>query len=110
MIDWSRVEQLQDEVGLEDFGEVVDLFLEEVEETLGILGQSVPDSDLEGHMHFLKGSALNLGFADLSQLCRDGEREAANGHSERIDLSAILACYTASKAAFLSRLAGTAAA
>ena len=30
MIDWPRVKELKDEIGAEDFGEVVDLFLEEV--------------------------------------------------------------------------------
>ena len=30
MIDWQRVNELRDEVGAEDFEEVVDLFLEEV--------------------------------------------------------------------------------
>ena len=32
MIDWKRVRELRDEIGEEDFSEVVDLFLEEVEE------------------------------------------------------------------------------
>ena len=34
MIDWSRVNELRDEVGAEDFEEVVELFLEEVEEVI----------------------------------------------------------------------------
>jgi hypothetical protein len=30
MIDWDRVQELRDEIGAEAFGEVVELFLEEV--------------------------------------------------------------------------------
>ena len=31
MIDWTRVSELRDEIGAEDFGDVVEIFLEEVE-------------------------------------------------------------------------------
>ena len=37
MIDWTRVSELRDEVGAEDFDEVVELFLEEVDEAIKIL-------------------------------------------------------------------------
>ena len=37
MIDWARVSELRDEVGAEDFDEVVELFLEEVEEAIAAL-------------------------------------------------------------------------
>ena len=37
MIDWNRVAALREEVGAEDFDEVVELFLQEVdEERLGV--------------------------------------------------------------------------
>ena len=32
MIDWSQVAQLRDDVGVEDFDDVLDIFFEEVEE------------------------------------------------------------------------------
>ena len=38
MIDWSRVHELVDEIGAEDFGEVVELFLAEVETAIDLLG------------------------------------------------------------------------
>ena len=34
MIDWERVAELKDEVGDDDFAEIADLFLAEVEEQL----------------------------------------------------------------------------
>ena len=34
MIDWNRISTLRDEVGAEDFDEVVELFLDEVEEVI----------------------------------------------------------------------------
>ena len=37
MIDWARVSELRDEVGAEDFDEVVELFLEEVDEAIAAL-------------------------------------------------------------------------
>ena len=41
MIHWPRVVELRDEVGPEDFDEVVDLFIEEVQEVIERLQQSV---------------------------------------------------------------------
>jgi HPt (histidine-containing phosphotransfer) domain-containing protein len=34
---------------------------------------------VEGQLHFLKGSALNLGLSDLAAICQEGERKAAAG-------------------------------
>jgi len=39
LVNWEKVNELCNEVGQEDFDEVVELFLEEVEETLGHVGQ-----------------------------------------------------------------------
>jgi len=104
MIDWERVNELREEVGAEDFGEVVDIFLEEVDEVIDRLRLSLNPSSYESDMHFLKGSALNLGFAALAALCSDGEREAATGSAKGVDIGAVIQSYTASKAEFLSHL------
>lgn len=102
MIDWERVECLRAEIGEADFGEVVDLFLEEVEEVLGRLAAHVRPRQLEADLHFLKGSSLNLGFADLAALCQAEERRAAAGAP--VDRAPVAALYAASKKAFLARL------
>ena len=102
MIDWERVQQLRSEVGAEDFDEVVELFLEEVDEIVDRLRAAAAMDGLESDLHFLKGSALNLGFADFSGLCQVGEEMSANGQAENVDLASILNCYDASRAVFLN--------
>ncbi|SHH60632.1 Hpt domain-containing protein [Marivita hallyeonensis] len=80
MIDWTRVAELRDEIGAEDFDEVAELFLLEVEDTLNRLDKDGNDIvRTQELLHFLKGSALNLGFRDVSQMCSQGEIDAANG-------------------------------
>lgn len=104
MIDWSRVEELRDEIGAEDFAEVVEIFLEEVEEVIVVIAGDVAVSNIEAHLHFLKGSALNLGFRDFSELCQSGESAAARGDFAVIDLGAVVDSYEQSKAVFLAQL------
>lgn len=99
MINWAKILELRDEVGAEDFDEVVELFLEEVDETIATLGAE--GRSVEHDLHFLKGSALNLGFEAFSDLCRAGEAAAANGQSGSVDTRAVIDSYEASKAAFL---------
>ncbi len=101
MIDWDRVNGLRNDVGSEDFREVVALFLEEVGEIVSRLRRAPDRARLENDLHFLKGSALNLGFAEFSELCREGERQAAEGAADAVDLEALLACYDRSRQAFL---------
>ena len=87
MINWNRVAELRHEVGEDDFDEVVELFIEEVEDVLATLGQN---DDLPKDLHFLKGSALNLGFTEMARLCTEGERGAP-------DITAIRSSYTDAK-------------
>ncbi|SDI79120.1 Hpt domain-containing protein [Salipiger marinus] len=103
MIDWHRVTELRREIGPDDFEEVVQLFMTEVEATLAQLPllQAQPES-LAAALHFLKGSALNLGFRALSELCSTGEQAAAAAMA--VDVPEILAAYARSKAHFLTDL------
>ena len=104
MIDWNRVSELRDEVGPDDFGEVVELFLEEVECEMGPLRNSLDQQALEARLHFLKGSALNLGFSEFSERCQVGDTAAAKGRQSEVDIDAIRSCYDASKSEFLGGL------
>ena len=104
MIDWDRVQELRDEIGAEAFGEVVELFLEEVDDEIDKLRALSDRSNLESQLHFLKGSALNLGFAAFSDLCHKGEMASAAGQQDTVETTEVLSCYDASKAAFLSGL------
>lgn len=105
MIDWSRVSALREEIGAEDFEEVVPLFLEEVADVTERLRAGPNLSQLEADLHFLKGSALNLGFLTFSNLCNDGEQASAAGNASTVDVAAILECFEASKADFEQGLA-----
>jgi len=96
MIDWSRVAQLRDEIGAEDFAEVAELFLLEVEDTLFRLdGAADNPEEMRELMHFLKGSALNLGFSDLSTVCSQGEANSAG-----IDVATLKDLYARSRRFF----------
>lgn len=102
MIDWSRVKELKDEIGEEDFGEVAEIFLEEVDEVIARLKTNPDPSLFEQDMHFLKGSALNLGFRGLSDICGQNESAAAQGQCEQIVLEPVFTVYAQSKSAFLA--------
>ncbi|WP_294612509.1 Hpt domain-containing protein [uncultured Roseovarius sp.] len=104
MIDWDRVQDLSDEIGPDAFGEVVELFLEEVDVEIDKLRQITDRIALESQLHFLKGSALNLGFAAFAELCHRGEVAAVAGQQNTVDIAAILTCYDRSKSMFLSDL------
>jgi HPt (histidine-containing phosphotransfer) domain-containing protein len=110
MIDWARVDELRAEIGAEDFGEVVALFLQEADEVVARLAAGSDPARLEAELHFLKGSALNLGLRDLALLCQDGEKAAAQGLAAGVDPGAVVACYQASRQVFADGLAARMAA
>ena len=106
MINWKRVNELRDEIGPEDFAEVVELFLEEVEQVIDKLREAPDFEKLGEDLHFLKGSALNLGFRNFSILCQTGETASSEGTADSVDIGAILASYDESKIEFQAKLAG----
>lgn len=109
MIDWTRVEELRLEIGGEGLAEIVELFLDEVEGVVMRL-MAAPDlAALEQDLHFLKGSAWNLGFVELGAICQDGEKRAAAGRGAEVDISAVADCYGASKVVFMAGLSAPAA-
>lgn len=104
MIHWPRVQQLRHEVGADEFDEVVQIFLDEVQEAIARLHQDNQRRQLEQNLHFLKGSALSLGFDQFSTLCQDGERMAAKGDAMGVDIARILTVFEESKAVFEAEL------
>ncbi|MCQ0091483.1 Hpt domain-containing protein [Roseovarius sp. M141] len=104
MIDWSRVRELQNEIGAEDFGEVVEIFLEEVESEIADLHAGCDPAQLEYKFHSLRGSALNLGFRAFAEHCQTGETAAAQSQHSQIDVPATRTIYDLSKTEFLTRL------
>lgn len=102
MIDWERVAELQSEIGRDGFGEVLELFVDEVEGVVLRLGMR-PEK-LEDDLHFLKGSAWNLGFRSFGAMCQAGERMAAAGMASHINVPELLACYGEFKKLFMTRV------
>ena len=105
MIAWDRLNELRSEIGDEDLADVVAMFLDEADEVVAGIAGGLSDPEMEAQLHFLKGSALNLGLSDLSALCQDGERRAGLGQGSGVDLAAIVSVYEASKIAFMGALA-----
>ena len=102
MINWNRVEELRDEVGAEDFEEIIELFLEEVDEVIELLRGGDGLDDLEAHMHFLKGSALNIGFSQFAELCQIGETLAREDRDEDVNVDGVIVSYDQSRDTFLT--------
>jgi histidine phosphotransfer protein HptB len=110
MIDWSRVNELKREIGEDGFAEVVEMFLDEVETVLARLYSAQTARRLAEDLHFLKGSAWNLGFQDFGAVCQDGERRAVAGTSVTADFDRLFDSYALSKTTFLEGLAKASAA
>lgn len=104
MIDWDRVVTLRDEVGEEDFDEVIELFLDEVDDAIDALSKKENQTNLEEKLHFLKGSALSLGFQHFSCLCQAGETAVSKDASAAVDVDEILNSYAQSRAVFVSQV------
>jgi len=106
MINWEQVKQLEEDIGVEDFGDVVEMFIAEVDEAVDNLRdiQQVPDADLAPALHFLKGSASNLGFTDFADCCASGEKQADAGTGSVVDLGHVVKLYDQSKQSFLENI------
>lgn len=104
MIDWDRVRQLKMEVGTEDFDEVVEIFFDEIGTVVAQVPEVKDAEPLAHTLHFLRSSALNLGFSSLAERCKDGETRAESGDHALVDRHAIVACFDASKSEFLNGL------
>ena len=105
MIDWKRVDELKDEIGEDGFAEVAAMFLDEAEGAVKALLRGVSAEEVEGQLHFLKGSALNLGLSELAAICQDGERLAAAGEGMLVDVSLVASVWRASRASLLGGMA-----
>jgi hypothetical protein len=77
VISIERVQELRSEVGEDDFEEIVALFVAESDSLVARLRSVSDPAEAEALLHALKGSALNLGFDDLTTLCREGRGKAA---------------------------------
>jgi len=102
MIDWTRVTDLRAEIGNDEFPEVAALFLDEVDTVIARLRAADPATVGGEDLHFLKGSALTLGFTALADACAQGEARLSGGTAA--DIPALVGVFDASRAAFLAGL------
>ena len=100
MINWARVRELRDDVGGDEFADIIEIFLGEVHDIAAALREVGEDHELELHLHALKNAALNLGFTDLSDLCQTTEALAGSVQGTSVDLDGILGCLDASLTQF----------
>ncbi len=101
MIDWERVAELRDEIGNDDFAEVVQLFLDEAGGAIKALDADA--ADFGAQLHFLRGSAWNLGFRAFGDLCHRGEQLCAAGNAQQVDVASLRRCYRESCDVFLAQ-------
>lgn len=101
MIDWEQVSAMRADLG-DGFAELVEVFLDEMDGALARLDPAAPPDRMAADMHFLKGSALNLGFATFAALCAAGEARAERGGT--VDLAPVRASYADSRIVFLAGL------
>lgn len=104
MIDWDRMNSLRDDVGADEFDEVVELFFEEIDDIIDRLRTSPDPSTLGEDLHALKGCAQGMGFRAFARLCQAGETQCSAGTPEDVDLQGILQVYASSKRIFLEEL------
>ncbi|RGP36437.1 Hpt domain-containing protein [Pseudotabrizicola alkalilacus] len=103
MIDWDRVAELKQTIGTSAFAEVVTLFLDEADQSVAGLGDASTAGQMQAAFHALKGTALTLGFTDLSEIARSCESRAESGDTD-LPLAEVQAVYTRSRAAFVQQL------
>jgi HPt (histidine-containing phosphotransfer) domain-containing protein len=97
-MNWSRVTELKDEVGVDAFTEVLELFLEEIDEMVVKLKAGPDPGGLAGDLHFMKGAALNLGFDELAMACTQAEADLRTPGDTPVDVTNILQVYAVSRA------------
>lgn len=104
MLNWTTIKKLHHDIDPEDFDEIVDIFLGEMETEIQALRKDDCTDTIGCRLHFLKGSALNMGFETFSKLCTVGEQGLATPSTSGIDTFEIEECYKKSKTQFLRQL------
>lgn len=96
LVNPARVEALCQEIGEDDFPEVLEMFLSESAQVVARLQEAADPAAVSADMHFLKGSALTMGLDDLAAFCLTAEQGAA------LDPVALADLFERSRAALLA--------
>lgn len=110
MLDWNRIKELRDEIGEDDFAEVAEIFLDELDEVMTQLLAGGSPQETSERLHFLKGCALNLGFARMAELATETHGQARGADPAELDLVSLKSAYEASRTEFAARFGGAEAA
>ncbi|MDG1339988.1 MAG: Hpt domain-containing protein [Paracoccaceae bacterium] len=97
MIAWDRNVELKEDFGQDGFREIIELFLSEVDLAIKDLPLATDHQTTLERLHFIKGSALNLGFTELASLC-----EPNNQDGQAVKPADVEACYLTSKTTFFA--------
>lgn len=76
MIDQSRIDELAEDFGRDDLGELISTFLMECDGVVEVLDGLADDGDLQARsdqFHLLKGCARTIGAVGLGDLCETFE-------------------------------------
>jgi HPt (histidine-containing phosphotransfer) domain-containing protein len=104
VIAWDQVNTLRADIGEDDFQDVVDLFLDEMDENIARLDAAMAPDALGELLHFLKGSALNLGFRRFASRCAEYERQVRTESETAVEPAELAQIYLQSRSVFLQGL------
>lgn len=107
MLDLSRIEELRADFGSDDLTEVLMVFCAEIDDALNTLADAPLETRLS-QLHFIKGSAMNVGLEVLGHLCSAEEiRLAAASPGTPPDVDTIRQAYDTGVRALLNAVRST---
>ena len=71
LVNRKRLGELKEEIGHDEFGEVIEIFVEECDSAAAQLAEGVGE-EVGPVLHFLRGAAMNLGLDALAAACLEG--------------------------------------
>ena len=98
MIDWTRLDSISVDLGALDTVEFVTIFLSETAPVIERLDPASPR--FFDDLHFIKGSAANLGLDGLKQACVAAER--SHRRAEPVDLARITRAFVGLRTALIA--------
>lgn len=94
IVDWARVRELHDEIGAEDFDDIAEMFLDEVAEAIENLAAAETAQNMEADLHFIKGSALNIGFASLATIAAEWEAKVRDNEANSVPVELVVKAHS----------------
>lgn len=96
MIDQNRLSELRNDIGDDSIAEIIQLFCDEIEQAFAQLDSTDRNTAAEA-LHFIKGSALNIGLVQVGQLCERAEAQLLNESHFNVSATDIKRAYSAAR-------------